>query len=124
MKTTSTIKIKYPGHNTQKTAFRLCALSSDTPRREESNLRKADINTLQVDAIVNAKLTKGYRLLEKFVIHTAAPVLNGSIRGEADLLASCYRCSLAVTESAGTKSITFPPISIGVYGYHVEQAVS
>ena len=124
MKTTSTIANKYPGHNTQKTAFPLCALPSDTPRRANANFRKADITTLQIGSIVNAKLAEGYRLPAKYVIHTAVPVWNGGARGEAELLASCYRCSLAVTESAGTKSITFPAISIGVYGYHVEQAAS
>ena len=70
MKTTSTITNKYPGHNTQKTAFPLCALPSDTPNRDNANSRKTDIATLQVDAIINAKLTKGYCLFTKNVVHT------------------------------------------------------
>ena len=92
MKTTSTITNKYPGHTTQKTAFPLCALPSDTPRREDANSRKTDIATLQVDAIVNAKLTKGHHLPAQYVIHTAALVLYGGARGKVELLASCYPC--------------------------------
>lgn len=70
MKTTSTIKIKYPGHNTQKTAFPLCVLRLDTTKKDDANLRKTDITKLQVDAIVNAKLTQADRLSAKYVIHT------------------------------------------------------
>ena len=67
MKTTSTITNKYPGHNTQQTPFPLCALPSDAPRRDNANSRKTDIATLQVDAIINAKLTKGHRLPRPFL---------------------------------------------------------
>ncbi len=70
MKTTSTITNKYPDHNTQKAAFPLCAQHLDTPNREDANLRKAAITTLQVDVIVNSKLTKGYCLFTKHVVHT------------------------------------------------------
>ncbi len=72
---------------------------------------KADITTLQVDAIVNAKLTKGYLIPAKYVIHTVGLVWYGDKSGEADLLASCYR-----------RSRPFPRISTGVYNYPVDQA--
>ncbi len=67
MKTISTITNKYPDHNTQKTAFPLCALPLDTPNRDDANLRNVDITTLQVDPIANANLTKGYRRPRPFL---------------------------------------------------------
>ncbi|MDH4284769.1 MAG: O-acetyl-ADP-ribose deacetylase [Gallionellaceae bacterium] len=69
-----------------------------------------------------AKLTRGYQLPAKFVIHTVGPVWDGGAKNEAKLLASCYQESLALAASHQLVSIAFPCISTGVYGYPPEQA--
>ncbi|MBK9161566.1 MAG: O-acetyl-ADP-ribose deacetylase [Nitrosomonadales bacterium] len=69
-----------------------------------------------------ARITHGYRLPARFIIHTVGPVWHGGDRGESDLLASCYRESLSLAQSRGLRSVAFPCISTGVYGYPAQQA--
>ena len=69
-----------------------------------------------------AKITKGYRLPSRYVIHTVGPVWHGGGHGERKKLASCYRSSLALALEHGCKTVAFPLISAGVYGYPKEQA--
>jgi O-acetyl-ADP-ribose deacetylase (regulator of RNase III) len=70
----------------------------------------------------DAKLTRGYHLKARFVIHAVGPVWRGGDQGEADLLASCYRRSLEVAAQNGAHSVAFPGISAGIFGYPVELA--
>ena len=69
-----------------------------------------------------AKLTRGYNLPAKHVIHTVGPIWSGGNSGETDLLASCYRNSLSLAEDNELSSIAFPSISTGVYGYPFDEA--
>jgi O-acetyl-ADP-ribose deacetylase (regulator of RNase III) len=70
-----------------------------------------------------AKITKGYRLPAKWVIHTVGPVWHGGSKGEPELLASCYRCCFDLAREYKLKNLAFPAISCGVYRFPVEQAV-
>ena len=70
----------------------------------------------------NAKITKGYKLPARFIIHTVGPVWHGGQKGEAQLLASCYRRSLELAVENSVQTIAFPSISTGIYGYPIEQA--
>jgi O-acetyl-ADP-ribose deacetylase (regulator of RNase III) len=72
----------------------------------------------------DAKLTPGFRLPACYVIHTVGPVWHGGSRGEAELLASCYRRSLEVAAQHGVRSLAFPSISTGAYGYPFERAAA
>jgi O-acetyl-ADP-ribose deacetylase (regulator of RNase III) len=69
-----------------------------------------------------ARITKGYNLPAKFVIHTVGPVWGGGKRGEDELLASCYRKSLELAVQHGLKTIAFPALSTGAYGFPLERA--
>ena len=82
----------------------------------------AHCRTLGGCATGDAKATPGFRLPARWVIHTVGPVWQGGDAGEAELLASCYRRSVGGGRRAGARSMAFPAISTGVYGYPREQA--
>lgn len=69
-----------------------------------------------------AKVTRGYNLNAKFIIHTVGPVWRGGENGEPELLASCYRESLRAARGVEARSVGFPAISTGIFGYPVEEA--
>ena len=93
-----------------------------------------DITKQSVDAIVNAancsllggraKITKGYKLPAKHVIHTPGPVWHGGNNGEAELLASCYRSCLTLASENGCRTVDFPSISTGVYHFPLDKAAA
>ena len=82
----------------------------------------AECRTLNGCATGQAKITKGYRLPAKYVIHTPGPVWHGGSHGEPELLASCYRSCLSLAREHGCKTVDFPSISTGVYHFPLEKA--
>ena len=84
----------------------------------------AECRTLGGCPTGEAKITRGYRLPARHVIHTVGPVWQGGHSREAELLASCYRNSLALARDRDLTSIAFPAISCGVYGYPLDDAAA
>ncbi|OUC14605.1 MAG: O-acetyl-ADP-ribose deacetylase [Alkalinema sp. CACIAM 70d] len=82
----------------------------------------AECRSLGGCATGEAKITRGYNLPAQWIIHTVGPVWQGGNQGEAALLAVCYQNSLALAVEQQVKTIAFPAISCGVYGYPIEQA--
>ena len=70
----------------------------------------------------DVRVTPGFRLAARWIIHAVGPVYRGGDRGEAELLASCYRRALEVAAELGARSMAFPAISTGIYGYPREEA--
>jgi O-acetyl-ADP-ribose deacetylase (regulator of RNase III) len=83
-----------------------------------------ECETLGGCATGDAKITAGYQLPARHVIHAVGPVWHGGGRGEAELLASCYRRSLELASEAQCASIAFPAISCGIYRFPADEAVS
>jgi O-acetyl-ADP-ribose deacetylase (regulator of RNase III) len=82
----------------------------------------AECRMLNGCKVGEAKLTKGYKLPAKFVIHTVGPVWNGGKPGKAELLAACYVNALQLATQKNLTTIAFPAISTGVYGYPIQEA--
>ena len=83
---------------------------------------QAECRTLGGCTTGEAKITAGYDLTARYVIHTVGPVWRGGDHHEAELLASCYRNSIKLAEQQQLRSIAFPAISCGIFGYPLEQA--
>ena len=81
-----------------------------------------ECKTLNGCSTGSAKITKGYRLPARYIIHAVGPVWRGGAKGEPQLLASCYEASLQLALKHDVKTIAFPAISCGVYGYPLSQA--
>ncbi len=84
----------------------------------------AECRTLNGCQTGQAKVTKGYRLPARYVIHTVGPIWHGGGRGEPELLESCYRSAMALAAELGCRTIAFPAISTGVYHYPPEEAAA
>jgi O-acetyl-ADP-ribose deacetylase (regulator of RNase III) len=84
----------------------------------------AECRTLGGCPTGEARITRGYRLPARLVIHTVGPVWRGGGKGEDEALARCYRNSLALASQHGVQSIAFPAISTGVYGFPLERATA
>lgn len=84
----------------------------------------AECRTLGGCPTGQARITAGHRLPARWVIHTVGPVWRGGAEGEPELLASCYRESLALAERHACASVAFPAISCGVYGYPIREAAA
>jgi O-acetyl-ADP-ribose deacetylase (regulator of RNase III) len=82
----------------------------------------AECRTLGGCATGQAKITRGCKLPAQWVIHTVGPVWHGGSHGEEELLASCYRSCFALVEQHGIKTVAFPSISAGAYGFPMERA--
>lgn len=90
--------------------------------RAAGNELLAECRTLGGCKTGEAKITKGYNLKARHVIHTVGPVYSDGHHGEPELLAACYRNSLILAAENGLKTVAFPLISTGVYGYPMEDA--
>ncbi len=84
----------------------------------------AECRTLGGCPTGEARITRGYRLPARHVIHTVGPVWNGGGKGEDEALARCYRNSLALATQHGLRTIAFPAISTGIYGFPLERATT
>ena len=82
----------------------------------------AECRTLGGCPAGQARITRGYRLPARWVIHTVGPIWNGGREGEDDLLASCYRSCFGLVQEHGLRTIAFPCISTGVYGFPMDRA--